>query len=229
MEIVTLIIIFVASVALAIPLGKYIAKVYGGERTFLDPVFNPLEKLIFRFLGVNAMKEMNWKQHLYALLTVNIIWFPLTMFILMNQSWLPLNPDKIPSMSPDLAFHSTCAFITNCFQQHYSGETGMSYLSEVVVMFSLFFLTPAVTLAAMAVVFNALKERTTEKLGNFYDYYIKSITRILLPISIVTAIIFLFNGMPMTFNGAHTFTTLQGDTANVAKGQVAAFESIKML
>src|ERR1017187_7149462 len=99
----------------------------------------------------------------------------------------------------------------------------------MVIMFSLFFLTPAVTLAAMAVIFNALKERTTEKLGNFYDYYIKSITRILLPISIITAIIFLFNGMPMTFNGAHTFTTLQGDTANVAKGQIAAFESIKML
>ena len=229
MEIITLIIIFIASVLLAIPFGKYIAKVYAGERTFFDPIFSPIEKLIFRFIGIDAMKEMNWKQHLIALLTVNIIWFPITIFILMNQDWLPLNPDKIPAMSPDLAFHSTCAFITNCFQQHYSGETGMSYLSEMVIMFSLFFLTPAVTLAAMAVVFNALKERTTEYLGNFYDYYLKSITRILLPVSIITAIIFLFNGMPMTFNGAHTFTTLQGDTAVVAKGQVAAFESIKML
>src|ERR1035438_2803289 len=97
-----MLIIFAATLALAIPLGKYIAKVYGGEKTLLDPVFNPLEKLIFRFLGINAMKEMNWKQHLFALLTVNIIWFPLTMFILMNQDWLPLNPDKIPAMSTDL-------------------------------------------------------------------------------------------------------------------------------
>src|ERR1035438_5082431 len=154
---------------------------------------------------------MNWKQHLIALLTVNIIWFPITMFILMNQDWLPLNPDKVPAMSPDLAFHSTCAFITNCFQQHYSGESGMSYLSEIVIMFSLFFLTPAVTMAAMAVVFNALRERTTDKLRNFYYYYVRSILWILLPISFATAIIFLFNGVPMTFHGAHTFVTLQGD------------------
>lgn len=228
-DILGMVVIFSATVALAIPFGKYIAKVYGGEKTILDPVFNPIEKFIYRFIGIDPTIEMNWKQHLKTLLTINIIWFPLTMFILMNQNWLPLNPDKIPAMSPDLAFHSTCAFITNCFQQHYSGESGMSYLSQLIIMFSLFFLTPAVTLAAMAVVFNALKERTTEKLGNFYNYYVKSITRILLPVSVVTAIIFLFNDMPMTFNGAHTFITLQGDTANVARGPIAAFESIKML
>ena len=228
-DILGMVVIFSATVALAIPFGKYIAKVYGGEKTILDPVFNPVEKFIYRFIGIDPTIEMNWKQHLKTLLTINVIWFPLTMFILMNQNWLPLNPDKIPAMSPDLAFHSTCAFITNCFQQHYSGESGMSYLSQLLIMFSLFFLTPAVTLAAMAVVFNALKERTTEKLGNFYNYYIKSITRILLPVSVVTAIIFLFNDMPMTFNGAHTFITLQGDTANVARGPIAAFESIKML
>jgi len=228
-DIVGIVLIFASTVVLAIPLGKYIAKVYAGERTILDPIFNPIENIIYRFIGIDAMKEMNWKQHLKALLTINIIWFPLTMFILMNQNWLPLNPDKIPAMSPDLAFHSTCAFITNCFQQHYSGESGMSYFSQLIIMFSLFFLTPAVTLAAMAVVFNALRERATRRLGNFYNYYVRSITRILLPISIVTAIIFLFNGMPMTFQGTHTFTSLQGDTVNVARGQIAAFESIKML
>ncbi len=228
-DILGIVIMFTAMVALAIPFGKYIAKVYVGEKTFLDPVFNPIEKFIYKFIGIDPNEEMNWEQHLKTLLTINIIWFPLTMLILMNQDWLPLNPDKIPAMSPDLAFHSTCAFITNCFQQHYSGESGMSYLSQLVIMFSLFFLTPSVTLAAMAVVFNALKERTTEKHGNFYNYYVRSITRILLPVSIITAIIFLFNGMPMTFSGTHTFTSLQGDTVHVARGQVAAFESIKML
>jgi K+-transporting ATPase ATPase A chain len=228
-DILGIVILFAATVVLAIPFGKYIATVYGGEKTILDPVFNPLEKIIYRFIGIDPTEKMNWKQHLKTLLTINIIWFPLTMFILMNQKWLPLNPDNIPAMSPDLAFHSTCAFITNCFQQHYSGETGMSYLSQLIIMFSLFFLTPAVTLTAMAVVLNALKERTTEKLGNFYNYYVKSITRILLPVSIITAIIFLFNGMPMTFEGTHTFTSLQGDTVHVARGPVAAFESIKML
>jgi K+-transporting ATPase ATPase A chain len=228
-DILGIVVVFAAAVALAIPFGKYIAKVYAGEKTILDPVFNPIEKIIFRLIGIDPAEEMNWKQHLIALLTVNIIWFPLTMLILMDQNWLPLNPDKIPAMSPDLAFHSTCSFITNCFQQHYSGETGMSYFSQLIVMYSLFFLTPSITLAAMAVVFNALKERTSEKLGNFYNYYVKSNTRILLPVSLITAIIFLFNGMPMTFHGAHTITTLQGDIVNVARGPVAAFESIKML
>lgn len=228
-DILGIVIAFATTVALAIPFGKYIAKVYAGEKTFLDTVFNPIEKFIYSFIGIDPTKEMNWKQHLKTLLTINIIWFPLTMFILMNQSWLPFNPDKISDMSPDLAFHSTCAFITNCFQQHYSGESGMSYFSQMIIMFSLFFLTPSVTLAAMAVVFNALKERTTEKLGNFYNYCVKSITRILLPVSIVTAIIFLLNDMPMTFNGAYTLTTLQGDTATITRGPIAAFESIKML
>jgi potassium-transporting ATPase potassium-binding subunit len=112
MEMFSIVIIFVLTVALAIPLGKYIAKVYHGEKTIFDPVFDRFERAIYRFLGVDAMKQMNWKQHLIALLTINVIWFPLTMFILMNQNWLPLNPDKIPGMSPDLAFHSTTAFIT---------------------------------------------------------------------------------------------------------------------
>ncbi len=228
-DILEIIAIFAVTVALAIPLGRYIAKVYHGERTILDPVFNPIEKTIYKLMGIDPAEEMNWKQHLVTLLTINVIWYPITMFILMNQNWLPLNPDKIPAMSPDLAFHSTCSFITNCFQQHYSGETGMSYFSQLVVMFSMFFLTPAITLAAMAVVFNALRERTAGKLGNFFNYYVKSITRILLPISLIAAIVFLFNGMPMTFHGTHTFTTLQGDTANVARGPLAAFESIKML
>ncbi|OQP55847.1 potassium-transporting ATPase subunit KdpA [Niastella yeongjuensis] len=228
-EIFGVMIIFTLTVALAIPFGKYIAKVYSEEKTFLDPILYPIERFIYRFIRVDPNREMNWKQHLVTLLNINVIWFPLVFFILMNQDWLPMNPDKIPAMSPDLAFHSTCAFITNCNQQHYSGETGMSYLSQVVIMFSLFFLTPSITLAAMAVLFNALRERSTKKLGNFYNYYIRSITRILLPLSFAVAVIFLFNGIPMTFKGADTYTTLQGDISHVATGPIAAFESIKML
>lgn len=229
MEIFTIIFIFILTVVLAIPLGKYIAKVYAGDKTFLDRVIYPIENYIYKIIGIDPMIEMNWKEHLKTLLTVNIIWLPITMFILLNQDWLPLNPDHIPAMSPDLAFHSTCAFITNCFQQHYSGESGMSYLSQTVVMLSCFFLTPAITLAAMAAVFNALKEGSTAKLGNFYVYFVKSITRILFPISFVLAIVHLFNGIPMTFEGADIITTLQGDTVTISRGPVAAFESIKQL
>src|SRR5689334_13893366 len=122
-EILGVILIYAAAVLLAIPLGKYIAKIFAGEKTFLDPVFNPLEKFFFRFSGIDAEKELNWKQNLLALLTINIIWFLLSMFVLMNMAWLPLNPDGNPSMNADLAFNTSVSFVSNTNLQHYSGES----------------------------------------------------------------------------------------------------------
>ncbi|MEO6903775.1 MAG: potassium-transporting ATPase subunit KdpA, partial [Bacteroidia bacterium] len=199
-----------------------------GDKTLLDPVFNPLEKLFYRFSGIDNKREMNWKEHMVVLLTINLVWFLLGMFIFMNQSWLPFNPDGNPSQSPDLAFNTTISFLVNCNLQHYSGETGVSYLGQLYLMF-LQFVTAAIGMAAAAVLFNALKNRTTDKLGNFYDYFVKSTTRILLPASLVVAILFLLNGMPMTFDGKDTITNMQGDTVHVSTGPVAAFVPIKHL
>jgi K+-transporting ATPase ATPase A chain len=225
-EIIGIIAMFAITLVAALPLGKYIAKVYSGQRTFLDPVFNPIEKLFFKSSGIDASKEMNWKQHLIALLAINVVWFVLGMAVLLCQGWLPLNPDHNPNMTPDLAFNTIISFLVNCNLQHYSGETGVSYLSQLLLMF-LQFVSAGIGLAAAAVLFNALKERTTEKLGNFYNYFIKSCTRILLPISVITAVILLWNGTPMTFNGKDTMTTLQGDTVQVSTGPAAAFVAIK--
>lgn len=227
-EILGIIIMFGATLVLGIPLGKYIAKVYSGDKTLLDPIFNPLEKLFYRFSGIDHKKEMNWKEHMVVLLTINLVWFLLGMFIFMNQSWLPFNPDGNPSQTSDLAFNTTISFLVNCNLQHYSGETGVSYLGQLYLMF-LQFVTAATGMAAAAVLFNALRDRATDKLGNFYDYLVKSTTRILLPISFIIAIIFLFNGMPMTFDGKDTVTNLQGDTVQVSTGPVAAFVPIKHL
>jgi K+-transporting ATPase ATPase A chain len=228
-EILGIIAMFVATLLLAIPFGKYIAKVYTGERTFLDPVFNPIEKLFYRVSGIDATQEMNWKQHLVAMFGINFIWFFLSMFILMNQGWLPLNPDGNPSMSPDLAFNTAISFIVNCNLQHYSGETGVSYLTQLIGLMYLHFVSAATGMAACAIVFNALRERQTEKLGNFYNYFLKSCTRILLPLSIFVSVLLLFNGTPMTFEGKDTITTLQGDSVQVSRGPVAAFVAIKHL
>jgi len=219
---------YVLMVLLAIPLGRYMAKVFEGQRTWLDPILNPLDKLFFKLSGVKPEKEMNWKQHMLALLTINLVWFLFSMFVLMNMSWLPLNPDANPSMTADLAFNTTVSFISNTNLQHYSGESGVSYLGQLVLM--LFqFISAGVGIAACAIVFNAMKERTTEKLGNFYSYFVKSCTRILLPLSIVVAIILAFNGMPMTFKGKETFHSLQGDTINVSRGPAAAMVAIKQI
>lgn len=225
-EIIGIIAMFVLTLILAIPLGKYISKVYSGQKTFLDPVFLPIEKLFYKISGIDSKKEMNWKQHMVALVAINVVWFVLGMIVLLCQGSLPLNPDNNPSMTPDLAFNTIISFLVNCNLQHYSGETGVSYLSQLFLMF-LQFVSAGIGLAAAAVLFNALKERTTETLGNFYNYFIKSCTRILLPISVIVATILLFNGTPMTFEGKQAMTTLQGDSVEVSTGLAAAFTAIK--
>ena len=227
-EIIGVIVMYVAMVLLAIPLGRYIAKVYEGKKTWLDPVLAPIDKLFFKASGIHPEREMNWKQHMLALLTINLVWALFSMFILMNMSWLPLNPDGNPSMTADLAFNTTISFVSNTNLQHYSGETGVSYLGQLTLM--LFqFVSAGAGMAACAVVFNAMKERTTEKLGNFYNYFVKSCTRILLPLSIIVAVILVFNGTPMTFKGKDQFISVQGDTVHVSRGPAAAMIAIKQM
>ena len=225
-EILGIIIMFTLTVLLAIPFGKYIAKVYSGERTLLDPVFNPIERLFYKISGIRAQTEMNWKQQMTALLTINLVWFLLGMLILMTQGSLPLNPDKNPGMSADLAFNTVISFVVNCNLQHYSGETGLSYIGQYWLMF-LQFVSAGTGMAAAAVVFRAFRDKTATGLGNFYNYFVKSCTRILLPVSFVIALILIFEGTPMTFEGKDTITTLQGDTVEVSRGPAAAFIPIK--
>lgn len=225
-EILGIIVIFVLSVILAIPLGKYITKVYAGSKTLLDPVFNPVERLFYRVSGIDPDKEMNWKQHLVALLTINLIWFLLSMLILMTMGSLPLNPDHNPGMPPDLAFNTAISFVVNCNLQHYSGETGISYLGQMWLMF-LQFVSAGTGMAAAVVVFRAFRDKTTTRLGNFYNYLVKSCVRILLPISLLIALVLVFEGTPMTFEGKDSITTLQGDPIEVSRGPAAAFIAIK--
>lgn len=225
-EILGIIVIFVLSVILAIPLGKYITKVYAGSKTLLDPVFNPVERLFYRVSGIDPDKEMNWKQHLVALLTINLIWFLLSMLILMTMGSLPLNPDHNPGMPPDLAFNTAISFVVNCNLQHYSGETGISYLGQMWLMF-LQFVSAGTGMAAAVVVFRAFRDKTTTRLGNFYNYLVKSCVRILLPISLLIALVLVFEGTPMTFEGKDSITTLQGSPIEVSRGPAAAFIAIK--
>ncbi|TAF31997.1 MAG: potassium-transporting ATPase subunit KdpA [Cytophagales bacterium] len=227
-EILGVILMYVTVVALAIPLGRYIGKVFNYENTWIDKIFNPLDTLLFKLSGINPAKEMNWKQHLVAMLTINVVWFILSMLVLTNMSLLPLNPDGNPSMSADLAFNTSVSFVTNTNLQHYSGETGMSYLGQLILMLWQF-ISAGTGIAIAAVVFMAMKERKTENLGNFYSFFVRSCTRILLPIAVLVATIFVFNGMPMTFEGKDTIVTVQGDTVQVSRGPVAAFVAIKHL
>lgn len=227
-EILGILLMFFLAVGLAIPLGRYIGKIYSNEKTWLDKIFNPLDKIFYKVAGVNPYTEMTWKQHLLALLTINLVWFLVAMFVLTNMGWLPLNPDHNPSMSGDLAFNTAVSFVTNTNLQHYSGETGMSYLGQLILMLWQF-ISAGCGMAVAAVVFLAMRERTAEKLGNFYFFFVRSCTRILLPIAIVVATLLVFSGTPMTFEGKDTITNLQGDKVEVSRGPVAAFTAIKHL
>lgn len=227
-EYIGIIFMYLATVALAIPLGKYIAKVFKGERTWLD-FMAPVERFIFKFSGIDPNREMNWKQHLKALLTINLIWLFYAFFCLLFQGHLPLNPDNNPSQSPDLSFNTALSFLTNTNMQDYSGESLATYFTQHFVFMFLHFASAATGLAAMMVVFKAMKDKVTDKLGNFWDFFLKSITRILLPISFVVAVILAFNGTPTSYKGKDTVIGLQGDTVHVSRGPAAAMIAIKQV
>ena len=227
-EITGVIFMYIAMVLLAIPLGRYIAKVFKGERTWLD-FMAPLERLIYKLSGIDPAREMNWKQHLKALLTISVVWLFYAFFCLIFQGHLPLNPDHNPGQTPDLAFNTALSFLTNTNMQDYSGESGVTYYTQIFVLMFFQFASAAAGIAAMMVVVKAMKDKVTDKLGNFWDYLVKSITRILLPLSFVLAIILAFNGTPTSYKGKDTIIDLQGDTVHVSRGPAAAMIAIKQM
>lgn len=227
-EIIGTIIIFLLSVVFAYPLGKYMVNVFKGEKNFTD-FMNPLERLIFRIGGINPTESMNWKQFLRAMLTINMLWLVYAMLMLVFQDKLPLNPDGNPGQTPDLAFNTAISFLVNCNLQHYSGESGLTYLTQLFVVTFLQFLSAATGIACLVALFNGLKGKTTTNLGNFWNYLVKSTTRILLPLSIIVAIILAFNGTPASYDGKDSIVTLQGDSVQVSRGPAAGMIAIKQL
>ncbi|MGN6352047.1 MAG: potassium-transporting ATPase subunit KdpA, partial [Parafilimonas sp.] len=227
-EILGVIVTFLLTVLLAIPLGKYIAKVFSGERTLMD-FMHPIERFIFRVCGIDPTKGMNWKEFLKAMLTINLVWFVYGFFMLVFQDKLPLNPDGNPGQTPDLAFNTIISFIVNCNLQHYSGETGLTYLTQTFVICFLQFVSAATGIACLVALFNAFKEKTTGNLGNFWSIFLKSTTRILLPLSLIVAVILAFNGTPTSYKGKDTIVTLQGDTQHISRGPAAGIIAIKQL
>jgi K+-transporting ATPase ATPase A chain len=227
-EILGVILTYLLTLLLAWPLGKYIAKVFKGEKTWSD-FMAPLERLFYKISGINPLEEMNWKQHLKAMLTINLVWLVYAFVMLMIQHRLPMNPDGNPAQSPDLAFNTAISFLVNCNLQHYSGETGVTYFTQLFVITFLQFVSAATGIAALIILFKALKEKTTTKLGNFWDIFVKTNTRLLLPLCVVIGIILAFNGTPASYAGKDSIVTLQGDSVSVARGPAAGMIAIKHL
>lgn len=219
---------YALTVLLAIPLGKFIAKVFKNEPNVFD-FMAPLERLIYRIGGVDPNRDMHWKENLVALLTINLVWFVYAFVLLFTQGSLPLNPDGNPSQTADLSFNTAISFLVNCNLQHYSGESGLTYLTQLGVVTFLQFVSAATGIAALVLIVRAFLPEVTDRSGNFYVYFVKSITRILLPFSLVIAIILVFNGSPASFDGKDTIITMQGDTVGVSRGPAAGMIAIKHL
>ncbi|WP_288613634.1 potassium-transporting ATPase subunit KdpA [uncultured Bacteroides sp.] len=215
-------------VVLAYPLGKYIAKVYKGQKTWSD-FMKPVERLIFKVSGINPQEEMNWKQFLKALLILNAFWFVWGMVLLVTQHWLPLNPDGNGPQSPDQAFNTCISFMVNCNLQHYSGESGLTYFTQLFVIMLFQFITAATGMAAMAGVMKSISVKTTKTIGNFWNFLVLSSTRILLPLSLIVGFILILQGTPMGFDGKMEVTTLEGQEQLVSQGPAAAIVPIKQL
>jgi K+-transporting ATPase ATPase A chain len=223
-----IIVTFIITLLIAIPLGKYLAKMFAGEKVWTD-FMRPLEKGIYKLSGINPNEAMNWKQFLKAMMTINILWLVYGFFVLMYQNKLPLNPDGNPGMTADLAFNTIISFVANCNLQDYSGETGATYLIQHFIFMFLHFTSAATGIACGVAIFKAFKDKTTTSLGNFWVYFVKSITRLLLPLSVVVALILSFNGTPASYAGKDKFISLQGDTVNVSRGPAAQMIAIKHL
>jgi len=222
------VLIFLFTVLIAVPLGAYMKKVYSNEKNILD-FLKPVEHLIFKICGLNPDSQMNWKKYLVALLTIQVFWLVFAFVILIFQGKLFLNPSAIPGMEWTLALHSSISFLSSTNLQHYSGESGASYLSQTGVFTFLQFVSAATSLAAGVAIVRGLRPDSEPGVGNFFSDFLKSCTRILLPLSVIVAIVFMFLGMPMTFKGSAKVITLQGDTVNVARGPVASMIPIKEL
>lgn len=221
-------IIFLAVfVALIIPVGKYLYHVGVGGHTFADPVFDRFDGAIYRVCGIDK-KDMNLKQYIIAMLLTNGIMILVGYLILRIQGLLFLNPNGIGAMEPSLSFNTIISFMTNTNLQDYAGESGLSYLSQMLVIIFMMF-TSAATGFAVFLAFARGLSGKTKNLGNFYVDLIRVTTRVLLPLAILVSLILVSQGVPQTLSGTITVHTIEGKLQDIATGPIAALESIKHL
>ena len=222
--VVTLVIILL----LVKPVGIYLVNVFDYEKTRLDRFFGPVERAIYRLIGVKENEPMGWKKYVLAILFCNFVMMMLMYGVFRLQKYLPLNPDGIDNMPPALAFNTAASFITNTNWQAYSGENGLSYLSQMVaITFPMF--TSAATGFSLAIAFIRGLVGRKDNLGNFYVDLVRSIIRVFLPLSLLVALFMVFQGSPQTLHGAVNAHTLEGATQTITRGPVASLESIKHL
>ena len=212
---------------LVIPMGTYLYHIAAGEKTFADPVFNRVDNAIYKVCRI-TWEGMNWKQYTLHLLMTNAVMVGVGYLVLRLQSVLLANPNQIEGMEPTLSFNTIISFMTNTNLQHYSGESGLSYLSQMLVIIFMMFTSAATGYAACMAFCRGLAGKRKD-VGNFYEDVVRIVTRVLVPISIIGGLLLIWQGVPETFQANQTIETIEGKLQDLAMGPVAALEIIKHL
>ncbi len=226
--------VFLAVVVLLVkPVGAYVTRVFAGQPTFLDFLFRPIERIIYKITRVNAGLEMNWREYAISFVTFSFVGTFALFLILKMQSFLPFfsltGEYLVTPMTADLAFNTAISFATTTTWQAYGGETTMSYFSQIVCLTVQNFLAGAGGLAVGIAFIRGLARQDTDKLGNFWVDLVRGLLWILLPLSILGSLILVWQGVPANFLVYTSVATLEGGSQTIAQGPVAVLEFIKNL
>jgi len=216
-------------IAITKPLGGHLARVFGGERTFLSPVLGWLERGIYRLSGVNPDEEQHWLTYGFAMLAFSIAGFVVLYAIQRLQGVLPFNPQHLPAVGPDLAFNTSVSFVSNTNWQSYVPETTMSYLTQMAGLTMHNFVSAATGIALAVALVRGFARRSAKTVGNFWADLVRCTLYVLLPVAIIVGLFFVFEGMPQNLHAYVDATTLEGAKQTIAQGPVASQEVIKML
>ena len=214
---------------MVIPVGAYLYHIMAGKHTFADPVLNRIDRAIYRVGGIHSEKQMDWKQYAGALILTNGVMMILSYLVLRLQDLLFFNPNAIDAMAPDLSFNTIISFMTNTNLQHYAGESGLSCLSQMLVITFMMFVSAASGYAAYSAFVRGITGHSKTSVGNFYVDLVRITTRILLPFSIAGGLLLVWQGVPQNLSGNIVVDTLEGTKQVIASGPVAALEIIKHL
>ncbi len=226
---VQLILTIILYLIMVVPVGIYVYHIAAGKRTFADPVFNRVDNVIYKVSGIKSDKGMNWKTYALALLGTNAVMILVGYIILRIQSIGFLNPNGIGNMEESLSFNTIISFMTNTNLQHYSGESGLSHLSQMLVITFMMFVSAASGYAACIAFIRGLAGKSKDNVGNFFVDLVRITTRVLLPFSLVGGMLLVWQGVPQNFTGNVVVDTLEGAKQIIAMGPVAALEIIKHL
>ncbi|MGZ3495937.1 MAG: potassium-transporting ATPase subunit KdpA [Vulcanimicrobiaceae bacterium] len=221
------IVFFLIVLALTKPLGAYMAKVFGGERTFLSPVLRPVETVLYRLSGVHEDQEMSWYVYAFAMLGFSAISFAYLYVLLRTQQWLPFNPQHFPNFAPDLAWNTAVSFLTNTNWQFYPGESTMSYFSQMAGLAWHNFVSAGVGIAIAVALVRGIVRTSARTIGNFWVDLTRACLYILLPISVVGGLILVMQGVPQNFHAYQDVKSIEGFAQSITGGPMASQEVIK--